>query len=104
LFDDPAYKKTGALFFKDRLIMPEKKKRWLQQILPKPISKQVKQSRFWTGDSGHQQESGVVVVDKWRHFMAMLLVTRMNGPDRDGNKDEGRVGVYDMVYGKSTHY
>ncbi|KAL2416804.1 hypothetical protein ABEF95_005143 [Exophiala dermatitidis] len=99
LFDDPGYRKTGALFFKDRLIMPENKKRWLQQILPKPISRQVKQSRFWTGDSGHMQESGVIVVDKWRHFIALLLVTRMNGPDRDGNKDEGRVGVYDMVYG-----
>ncbi|EXJ94086.1 hypothetical protein A1O1_02479 [Capronia coronata CBS 617.96] len=99
LFDDPGYQKTGALFFRDRLIMPENKKRWLQQILPKPISRQVKQSRFWTGESGHMQESGVVVVDKWRHFMALLLVTRMNGPDRDGNKEEGRVGVYDMVYG-----
>lgn len=102
LFDDPGYQKTGALFFKDRMIMPENKKRMLQQILPKPISKQVKQSRFWTGDSGHMQESGVVVVDKWRHFMAMLMVTRMNGPDRDGNKEQGRVGVYDLVYGKST--
>ncbi|RMZ84737.1 hypothetical protein DV737_g984, partial [Chaetothyriales sp. CBS 132003] len=99
LFDDPAYQATGALFFRDRIIMPENKKRWLQQILPKPISKQAKQSRFWTGDSGHMQESGVVVVDKWRHFMALLLITRMNGPDRDGNKAEGRVGVYDMVYG-----
>ncbi|KIW11901.1 hypothetical protein PV08_09174 [Exophiala spinifera] len=99
LFDDPSYRKTGALFFRDRLIMPESKKRWLQQILPKPISRQVKQSRFWTGDSGHMQESGVIVVDKWKHFIALLLVTRMNGPDRDGNKDEGRVGVYDMVYG-----
>ncbi|RVX66830.1 hypothetical protein B0A52_09560 [Exophiala mesophila] len=99
LFEEPQYQKTGALFFRDRLIMPENKKRWLQQILPKPISRQVKQSRFWTGDSGHQQESGVIVVDKWRHFIALLLVTRMNGPDRDGNKEEGRVGVYDMVYG-----
>ena len=99
LFEEPAYKETGALFFKDRLIMPENKKRWLQQILPKPISKQVKQSRFWTGDSGHMQESGVIVVDKFRHYLALLLVTRMNGPDRDGNKDEGRIGVYDMVYG-----
>lgn len=99
LFEEPAYNETGALFFKDRLIMPENKKRWLQQILPKPISKQVKQSRFWTGDSGHMQESGVIVVDKFRHYLALLLVTRMNGPDRDGNKDEGRIGVYDMVYG-----
>jgi alpha 1,3-mannosyltransferase len=99
LFEEPGYKNTGALFFRDRLIMPENKKRWLQQILPKPISKQVKQSRFWTGDSGHMQESGVVVVDKYRHYLALQMVTRMNGPDRDGNKDEGRVGVYDMVYG-----
>lgn len=100
LFDDPSYQRTGALFFRDRLIMPESKKRWLQQILPKPISRQVKQSRFWTGDSGHMQESGVVVVDKWKHFIALLMVTRMNGPDRDGNKEEGRIGVYDMVYGR----
>jgi alpha 1,3-mannosyltransferase len=100
LFEDPEYQRTGALFFRDRLIMPESKKRWLQAILPKPISKQVRQSRMWTGDSGHQQESGVIVVDKWKHFVALLLVSRMNGPDRDGNKDEGKIGIYDMVYGK----
>ncbi|KAK4987275.1 hypothetical protein LTR66_007642 [Elasticomyces elasticus] len=99
LFEDPAYVETGALFFHDRRIMPESKRRWLQQILPKPISTQVRQSRFWIGDSGHMQESGCLVVDKWKHFIALLFVTRMNGPDRDGNKDEGRIGVYDMVYG-----
>jgi alpha 1,3-mannosyltransferase len=100
LFEDPDYVETGALFFHDRLMMAESKKRWLQQTLPKPISKQARQSRFWTGQSGHQQESGVVVVDKWRHFIPMLLVTRMNGPDRDGNKEQGITGVYDMVYGE----
>jgi alpha 1,3-mannosyltransferase len=62
LFDDPDYKDTGALFFRDRRIMPESKKRFLQQLLPKPISKLAKQSRFWTGESGHMQESGVLVV------------------------------------------
>ncbi|KAK6360733.1 hypothetical protein TWF730_006860 [Orbilia blumenaviensis] len=99
LFEDEEYKKHGALFFKDRIIMPENKKRWLQQIIPKPISKNVRQTRLWTGESGHQQESGVVVVDKWRHFVAMMMVTRMNGPDRDGNESKGIVGVYDLVYG-----
>lgn len=99
LFEDPDYVKTGALFFKDRLIMPESKKRWLQQVLPKPIPKLAKQSRFWTGESGHMQESGVIVVDKWKHFVPMLLITRFNGPDRDGNTQEGIIGVYDMVYG-----
>jgi hypothetical protein len=102
LFDDEDYVRTGALFFKDRMIMPESKKQWLQQVLPKPISKLVLQSRMWTGESGHMQESGVVVVDKWRHFVALLLVSRMNGPDRDGDKKEGTVGIYDMVYGLSS--
>lgn len=100
MFDDPGYVKTGALFFRDRLIMPELRRSWLQSVLPQPVSRNVKQSRLWTGDSGHQQESGVLVVDTYRHFMAMLLVARMNGPDRDGNRDSQRVGVYDMVYGE----
>lgn len=100
MFDDPGYVKTGALFFRDRLIMPESKKSWLQSILPQPVSKNVKHSRLWKGESGHQQESGVMVVDKYRHFLAMLFVTRMNGPDRDGNREERRIGVYDMVYGE----
>lgn len=98
LFDDPDYVRTGALFFRDRNILPESKKEWLQKILPKPISESVQQSRMWTGESGHVQESGVVVVDKWKHFVALLLVCRMNGPDRDGNKAD-IVGTYDMVYG-----
>ncbi|PLN79941.1 mannosyltransferase putative-domain-containing protein [Aspergillus taichungensis] len=99
LFDHPSYRATGALFFRDRFMMPESKKKWMQQILPRPISKKATESRFWTGDSGHMQESGVVVVDKWVHYVALLLVARMNGPDRDGNAAAGRVGVYDMVYG-----
>ncbi|GFF49962.1 hypothetical protein IFM58399_08687 [Aspergillus lentulus] len=99
LFEDEAYQKNGALFFKDRLMMPESKKRWLQEILPRPVSNKAMESRFWRGQSGHMQESGVVVVDKWRHFIALLLVTRMNGPDRDGDKSKHKTGVYDMVYG-----
>jgi hypothetical protein len=104
LFEDEDYLQTGALFFKDRLIMPESKRKFLQEVLPKPLSSKALGSRFWTGDSGHMQESGVVVVDKWRHFIALLLVTRMNGPDRDGNKAEKIVGVYELVYGKSNTF
>lgn len=104
LFEDPQYQETGALFFRDRIIMPESKKRWLKQILPNPISAKVRQSRFWTGASGHMQESGVVVVDKWKHLVAMLLVTRMNGPDRDSDSARGIVGVYEMVYGKQFFF
>ncbi|PYI13461.1 putative alpha-1,3-mannosyltransferase [Aspergillus violaceofuscus CBS 115571] len=99
LFHDPGYVQTGALFFRDRLLMPGEKRAWLRQVLPAPLSRAVHRSRMWTGQSIHMQESGVVVVDKWRHFVALLLVTRLNGPDRDGDKASGKVGVYDMVYG-----
>ncbi|KAJ5164097.1 Alpha-mannosyltransferase [Penicillium coprophilum] len=98
LFDDPEYVRTGALFFRDRNISPESKQGWLQKVLPEPISQAVQQSRMWTGESGHEQESGVIVVDKWMHFVALLLVCRMNGPDRNGNGAD-IVGTYDMVYG-----
>jgi hypothetical protein len=100
LFLDADYKETGALFFKDRIIQPSSKRSWLKKILPAPVSSQVRRNRFWTGESSHMQESGVVVIDKWKHFVPLLVITRLNGPDRDGNKDEGRVGVYDMVFGK----
>lgn len=103
LFHEPAYTRTGALFFKDRSVMPESKREWLQQLVPKPISAQVKSGRFWTGDSGHMQDSGVLVIDKWRHFIALLVVARMNGPERDGNSAEGGVGVSDMVYGEHSN-
>ncbi len=100
LFQDPDYAQTGALFFHDRLMMEESKRDWLKETLPKPISAKAQQSRFWTGQSAHMQESGVVVVDKWKHFISLLLVARMNGPDRDGNKDKGITGVYDMLFGE----
>ncbi|WYZ45796.1 hypothetical protein EsH8_IX_000021 [Colletotrichum jinshuiense] len=99
LFEDEDYKEKGALFFRDRLFYPEKRAPFLQAILQKPIPKGATESRMWTGESGHQQESGVIVVDKSRHFIPMLLVTRLNGPDRDGNKGTGKVGVYELVYG-----
>ncbi|PIA90940.1 hypothetical protein CB0940_11410 [Cercospora beticola] len=99
LFHSPGYVETGALFFKDRNLMPENRRDWIKSILPRPHSANVKKNRMWTGESGHMQDSGVVVIDKWKHFVALLLTTRMNGPDRDGDKKIGKKGVYEMVYG-----
>ena len=99
LYDDEDYVRTGALFFKDRLIFPESKREWMEKILPDPVSEIAMQSRLWTGESGHMQESGAVVVDKWNHFLTLLVVCTVNGPDRDGNKDADTKGMYDMVYG-----
>lgn len=101
LFEDQGYIETGALFFADRNLSPQNDKRaWLRQVLPKPISEQVQRTnRLWTGESVHMQDSGVVLVDKWRHFIPMLVTTRLNGPDRDASPSNGNRGVYDMVYG-----
>lgn len=98
LFVEPSYLRTGALFFIDRFITPKRDKRvWLQELLPKPISTLMKRNRLWTGESGHMQESGVVVVDKWRHLMALLLVCTLNGPER--GFDGITTGMYDLVHG-----
>ena len=99
MFEDSHYQKTGALFFKDRNLGREKKRQWIRKVLPKPISKQAEETRMWQGESGHQQDSGLLVIDKWRHFVSLLLTARLNGIDRDGNAAYGTRGVYDMVYG-----
>lgn len=99
LFDDFAYRETGALFFKDRLMFPESKQEWMQKVLPEPVSSKAQEARLWDGQSGHMQESGVLVLDTYRHFLSLLLVTRMNGPDRDGDEKKGIRGVYDMLFG-----
>ncbi|KAJ5388687.1 putative alpha-1-3-mannosyltransferase [Penicillium cosmopolitanum] len=99
LFDDFAYRETGALFFKDRLMFPESKREWMQKVLPEPVSSKAQQTRLWDGQSGHMQESGVLVLDTYKHFLSLLLVTRMNGPDRDGDEKKGIRGVYDMLFG-----
>lgn len=99
MFDDPSYEETGALFFRDRNLGREKKRQWIRKVLPKPISKQVQEVRMWTGESGHVQDSGLLVINKWRHFVSLLLTARLNGIDRDGNSAYGTRGVYDMVYG-----
>ncbi|KAF1345864.1 putative alpha-1,3-mannosyltransferase [Delphinella strobiligena] len=100
LFEDPGYKETGALFFKDRMLNKgTSRKDFLKDVMPKPISLKAQESRFWTAESSEQQESGVLVVDKWRHLVALLTITRMNGPDRDDNPETGDQGMYSMFYG-----
>lgn len=45
------------------------------------------------------QESGVVVVDKWRHFVT-LMVARINGPERNGNAAEEEIRLYETLCGR----
>ncbi|KAI5198108.1 putative alpha-1,3-mannosyltransferase [Aureobasidium subglaciale] len=98
LLHDGRYKNTGALFLTDRNLGRGDKRGWIKKVIPLSISSKMKTNRVWTKESGHMQDSGVVVVERWRHFVLMLLTSRLNGIDRDGNLETRKKGFYEMIY------
>jgi hypothetical protein len=100
LFDHPGYIDSGALFFQDRIVGMTDKHPWFEKAMPEPISDKMKQNRMLIA-SRNLQESGVVVVDKPRHFISLLLVTWINGPGKRGPPNQGDVhGFYEEFYGR----
>ncbi|KAI9005827.1 mannosyltransferase putative-domain-containing protein [Phycomyces nitens] len=79
LFADPGYKKTGALFFYDRTLFSgwTKGRLWLQSFLPTGSSL-LKETRWWKSTSAHEQESGVVVINKKKALLGLLSTCKMN--------------------------
>lgn len=79
LFEDEGYKRTGALFFLDRTLFNnyEDGHRWLKSFLP-TYSTYVEQSRWWKKTSAHEQESGIVVMDKKKVLFGLLSTCKMN--------------------------
>lgn len=80
LYDDAGYKATGALFFFDRTLfqdshgMPE----FMTKIMP-VMSSFPPMSRTFNRLSAHEQESGVVLINKKDRFLGMLATCKMNG-------------------------
>ncbi|KAG0174753.1 hypothetical protein DFQ30_002946 [Apophysomyces sp. BC1015] len=79
LFDDAGYKHTGSLFFYDRTLFPnwENGRLWLQSFLPTKSSL-VKKTRWWKLTSAHEQESGVVLINKQKSLLGLLAACKMN--------------------------
>ncbi|KAI9318129.1 mannosyltransferase putative-domain-containing protein [Dichotomocladium elegans] len=79
LFDDAGYHRTGTLFFYDRTLFPgwETGRRWLSSFLP-TMSSFVGRTRWWHLKSAHEQESGVVVIDKRKSLLGLLSTCKMN--------------------------
>lgn len=50
---------------------------WLASFLP-TMSSFVRESRWWRLLSAHEQESGVVVIDKKRALLGLLATCKMN--------------------------
>ncbi|KAG0052506.1 hypothetical protein BGZ83_002491 [Gryganskiella cystojenkinii] len=80
LFDDPGYKATGALFFYDRTLFAgsDAKMNWLKSVTP-ITSSFPPSSRLYRMVSDHEQESGVVLINKRTRFLGMLATCKMNG-------------------------
>lgn len=78
-FEDEGYKKTGALFFLDRTLFNnyQEGRKWLKSFLP-THSTYVKESRWWKTTSTHEQESGIVVIDKKKALFGLLATCKMN--------------------------
>ncbi|KAI8604305.1 mannosyltransferase putative-domain-containing protein [Dissophora ornata] len=80
LFDDPGYLATGALFFYDRTLFPgwAVGSDWLKSVTP-ILSSFPPTSRMFRKVSAHEQESGVVLINKKTRFLGLLATCKSNG-------------------------
>lgn len=81
LYKDPTYEKTGTLFYWDRRSMfggDDSHSDFLKSFLPAPYSPEMLRNGMFTKETVHYMESGVVVIDKVKHWWGMLGVCKMN--------------------------
>lgn len=82
VFRQPEYTKTGSLFFYDRSSsfnpgVFRDGPQWFLDLIPYP-SETALLSRWLTDRSQHEQESGVVVLDKKKNLIGLLAACLMN--------------------------
>ncbi|KAI8991825.1 mannosyltransferase putative-domain-containing protein [Mycotypha africana] len=80
LFDDKGYQLTGSLYFYDRTLFPDWDvgAGWLNSFLP-TMSTLVPETRWYQRTSTHEQESGVIVMDKQKALLGLLSTCKLNG-------------------------
>lgn len=98
LFDHSLYRHTGTLFFRDRSLPYDAKKRpgimkMLVGLTQRNMSELAKEGRLMARKTEHEMEAGVVLWNKKSHFNALLLTCLFN------SKPYSDV-VYDKVFGK----
>ncbi|KAF9583965.1 hypothetical protein BGW38_007995 [Lunasporangiospora selenospora] len=94
LFEDPGYLATGALFFYDRTLFQDVTtgREWIKAMLP-IMSSFPPKSRLFNLLSAHEQESGVVLINKKTRFVGLLASSKLN------DKWERKVGSYKIFHG-----
>jgi hypothetical protein len=119
VFDDAVYRATRTLFYYDRRTLfngDDEHKDFVDSFIPHPPSKSIQKNGIWNKVTLHEQESGVVVIDKYIHFHGLLGTCKMNEKKaRDdvtykifhGDKETFWAGFEmagDVGYGFSPHF
>jgi hypothetical protein len=84
LFHHPLYLDTGALFFRDRHnLFPDSRGHgdWLRSVMPNPPSDTLRAHRMFQGKGQHDMESGVMVIDRWKHMEGLLGAAKLMSKD-----------------------
>jgi alpha 1,3-mannosyltransferase len=109
LFLDWGYVETGTLFFYDRIHNNnDDRNEWVRAAMPKPFSDRFEKKFDLSeklGPTRSDQESGVVVFDKSKHFISLLLIAWLNGPNRHGSSEPViDKGFYEVYYGDKDSF
>lgn len=87
LFESDQYTATGAIFFRDRSVSREKcpkRKAFFDAIFGHGlVPESVKALRIYRLESGDEQESGMVVIDRKRHLKSLLGACKLVGHPYD---------------------
>lgn len=101
-FEYEGYKETGSLFFRDRQIWEpdEANLKWVQALIRRSDQRNEVQetSAFFRRNTAHEMESGVVYLDKYKNFYALLLMCHMNQKIKRDDL------IYKMFHGEKESY
>ncbi|KAI8900107.1 mannosyltransferase putative-domain-containing protein [Globomyces pollinis-pini] len=80
LVDSIGFRTHGALFFKDRTLgeIVPKSLEWLKSLMATPPSDKSKNLRIFKGISEHEQDSGVLLINKKERFSGLLATCILN--------------------------
>jgi hypothetical protein len=80
IFEHPSFQTHHAIFFRDRSLYSSSDEmiKWFHDILPKPPSEFSQEFRIFQGKTKHEQESGVVLIDKLHALPGLLAVCSLN--------------------------
>ncbi|KAJ3324247.1 hypothetical protein HDV06_000286 [Boothiomyces sp. JEL0866] len=94
LFNGKLFEKHGALFFHDRSLYShgDETLNWFKSLMPDPMSEYASKLRVFKGTTAHEQESGVVLINKRENMLGLLATCVLN-------VDNYREIAYKRVFG-----